>query len=66
MIPTTAIAGILTYAWPFAQDKSSLIAIAVIYGYVAGNWHCLDELTIQIFLHTDSSRGHTHHCWPDR
>ncbi|KAG9226495.1 hypothetical protein CCMSSC00406_0005838 [Pleurotus cornucopiae] len=32
MIPTTAIAGILTYAWPFAQDKSSLIAIAVLYG----------------------------------
>ena len=32
MIPFTAGAGILTYAWPFAQSKPSLIAVTVIYG----------------------------------
>jgi len=32
MIPFTAAAGILTYAWPFAQSKLSLIAVTVIYG----------------------------------
>jgi len=32
LIPFTAIAGILTYAWPFAQSKSSLIAVTVVYG----------------------------------
>ncbi|KAF4608278.1 hypothetical protein EYR40_000622 [Pleurotus pulmonarius] len=41
MIPTTAIAGILTYAWPFAQDKSSLIAIAVLYGFFSGTYTSL-------------------------
>lgn len=34
MIPFTAAAGIVTYAWPFAQTKASLIAVTVIYGYV--------------------------------
>ena len=33
MIPFTAWSGILTYAWPFAKSKSSLIAVTVIYGY---------------------------------
>ncbi|KAF8967336.1 major facilitator superfamily domain-containing protein [Flammula alnicola] len=36
MIPFTAWTGILTYAWPFAQSKSSLIAITVIYGFGSG------------------------------
>lgn len=35
MIPFTAWTGILTYAWPFAKSKSSLIAVTVIYGSVA-------------------------------
>jgi len=30
----TFFAGILTYAWPFAKSEGSLIAVAVIYGYV--------------------------------
>lgn len=34
MIPFTAAAGILTYAWPFARTKGSLIAVTVIYGSV--------------------------------
>ncbi|CAA7271138.1 unnamed protein product [Cyclocybe aegerita] len=36
MIPFTAGAGILTYAWPFAQTKSSLIAVTLIYGFCSG------------------------------
>ncbi|KDR69289.1 hypothetical protein GALMADRAFT_256119 [Galerina marginata CBS 339.88] len=36
MIPFTASAGILTYAWPFAATKSSLIAVTVIYGFCSG------------------------------
>lgn len=30
--PMTVIAGILTYAWPFAKDEGSLIVIAIVYG----------------------------------
>ena len=33
MIPSTIIAGISTYAWPFAKSLPSLIIIAIIYGY---------------------------------
>ncbi|KJA24153.1 hypothetical protein HYPSUDRAFT_38917 [Hypholoma sublateritium FD-334 SS-4] len=36
MIPFTAWTGILTYAWPFAKSKSSLIAVTVIYGFGSG------------------------------
>ncbi|KIM36456.1 hypothetical protein M413DRAFT_78221 [Hebeloma cylindrosporum] len=36
MIPFTAVSGILTYAWPFAQSESSLIAVTVIYGFCSG------------------------------
>jgi len=32
MIPLTAAAGILTYVWPFARTKASLISVTVIYG----------------------------------
>lgn len=32
MIPFTAAAGILTYAWPYASSKSSLIGVTVLYG----------------------------------
>ncbi|KAH9484578.1 Aspyridones efflux protein apdF [Psilocybe cubensis] len=38
MIPFTVSAGIVTYAWPFAQTKSSLIAITVIYGFASGSY----------------------------
>ena len=34
MIPLTALAGIMTYAWPFAQTEASLIVVTVLYGYV--------------------------------
>ncbi|PPQ91371.1 hypothetical protein CVT25_004138 [Psilocybe cyanescens] len=38
MIPFTTAAGIVTYAWPFAQTKSSLIAVTVIYGFSSGSY----------------------------
>ena len=34
MTPATFVAGILTYAWPFATSIGGNIAIAVVYGYV--------------------------------
>ncbi|KAF9258995.1 MFS general substrate transporter [Marasmius fiardii PR-910] len=36
--PTTFLAGILTFAWPFAKSLSSLIAIAIIYGFMCGTY----------------------------
>jgi len=36
MIPFTAVAGILTYAWPFARTKGSLIAVVILYGLSSG------------------------------
>ncbi|KAI0371653.1 MFS general substrate transporter [Pilatotrama ljubarskyi] len=36
MTPATFIAGILTYAWPFASSVGSNIAIAIIYGCSSG------------------------------
>ncbi|KAH9852390.1 MFS general substrate transporter [Lenzites betulinus] len=36
LAPLTFIAGIMTYAWPFAQTQGSLIAIAVLYGLSSG------------------------------
>ncbi|KAK0490501.1 major facilitator superfamily domain-containing protein [Armillaria novae-zelandiae] len=34
--PMTIIAGILTYAWPFARSVAAMIAVAVIYGFSSG------------------------------
>ncbi|OCH88815.1 MFS general substrate transporter [Obba rivulosa] len=36
MIPSTFVAGILTYAWPFAANKGGFVAIAIIYGISSG------------------------------
>ncbi|KAI0628578.1 MFS general substrate transporter [Trametes polyzona] len=36
LIGPTFLTGIMTYAWPFATDKGSLIAIAVLYGAFSG------------------------------
>ncbi|KAJ8075499.1 hypothetical protein PM082_021129 [Marasmius tenuissimus] len=38
IVPTTFIAGILTYAWPFARSLGSLIAVAIIYGFMCGTY----------------------------
>ena len=32
----TFLCGIMTYAWPFATTKGSLIAIGIIYGFCSG------------------------------
>ena len=32
MIPLTGLAGIMTYAWPFAKTQGTLIAVTVLYG----------------------------------
>lgn len=40
MIPFTTLAGILTYAWPFAQSKASLVAVTVLYGSVVSSLCC--------------------------
>ena len=34
MIPLTALAGIMTYAWPFARTEASLIVVTILYGFV--------------------------------
>ncbi|KAK0191342.1 major facilitator superfamily domain-containing protein [Armillaria mellea] len=34
--PITVIAGVVTYAWPFARSLSSMIVVAVIYGFTSG------------------------------
>lgn len=38
MIPFTAIAAIMTYAWPFAESKGPLIALTVLYGFSSGSY----------------------------
>lgn len=38
MIPFTGVAGILTYAWPFAKTKASLLALTVLYGFASGSY----------------------------
>ncbi|TFK63766.1 MFS general substrate transporter [Pluteus cervinus] len=41
MIPFTGFAGILTYAWPFATTKTSLVVITIIYGFSSGSYMSL-------------------------
>ncbi|CUA69039.1 putative transporter MCH4 [Saccharomyces cerevisiae S288c] [Rhizoctonia solani] len=36
LIPSTLVAGVCTYAWPFARNKGSLVALACIYGTACG------------------------------
>ncbi|RDX51685.1 MFS general substrate transporter [Lentinus brumalis] len=36
MIPGTLVAGVMTYAWPFAKTKGPLVAVAVLYGISSG------------------------------
>lgn len=38
MIPFTSVAGILTYAWPFARTKASLITVTILYGISSGSY----------------------------
>jgi MFS family permease len=34
--PLTLVCAIMTYAWPFATTKASLVAVAIIYGFSSG------------------------------
>ncbi|PBK72994.1 MFS general substrate transporter [Armillaria solidipes] len=34
--PITVIAGVVTYAWPFARSLASMIVVAVVYGFTSG------------------------------
>ncbi|KAK7039111.1 hypothetical protein VNI00_010296 [Paramarasmius palmivorus] len=34
--PMTIVAAVLTYAWPFARNIGSLVAVAIIYGFSSG------------------------------
>ncbi|RPD54932.1 MFS general substrate transporter [Lentinus tigrinus ALCF2SS1-7] len=36
MIPGTLVAGVMTYAWPFAKTKGPLVAVSVLYGVSSG------------------------------
>lgn len=36
MVPCTLLAGILTYAWPYATTKGSFIAVGILYGFGSG------------------------------
>lgn len=38
MIPFTGLAGILTFAWPYASNQGALIAISVVYGFASGTY----------------------------
>lgn len=40
-IPTTLGAGILTYAWPFANSTAALIVITLLYGFCSGTYVAL-------------------------
>jgi len=41
MIPCTLVAGVLTYAWPFASTQGQFVAVAIIYGIASGVFICL-------------------------
>ncbi|KAJ3767200.1 major facilitator superfamily domain-containing protein [Lentinula raphanica] len=51
--PTTFLAGIITFAWPFAKSASSLTVIAVLYGLSSGT--IISGLAIPVFLLGDVS-----------
>ncbi|KAI6036000.1 MFS general substrate transporter [Pisolithus microcarpus] len=38
MIPFTGLAGILTFAWPYASSEGALIGVSVIYGFASGTY----------------------------
>ena len=59
MIPLTALAGIMTYAWPFAQTEASLIVVTVLYGFV---FCCHPLKNYFIYIYIGSVQVHTFHC----
>ena len=59
MIPFTSLAGVLTYAWPFARTESSFIAVIVIYGFVMST---KKPICIFILYCIGSTPEHTFRC----
>ncbi|KAF9001719.1 MFS general substrate transporter [Cyathus striatus] len=41
MIPFTAVAGVLTYIWPFVHAEASLVVVTIIYGFSCGSYVAL-------------------------
>ncbi|KAF9532831.1 MFS general substrate transporter [Crepidotus variabilis] len=46
MIPTTIASAAITYGWPYARTKGSLIAVTVLYGYFSGIYISLTTLPL--------------------
>ncbi|EJD49716.1 MFS general substrate transporter [Auricularia subglabra TFB-10046 SS5] len=38
LIPSTVMAAIMTYAWPFAHSYASLIVVSILYGFASGTY----------------------------
>ncbi|KAM6500100.1 Major facilitator superfamily domain containing protein [Amanita muscaria] len=38
MAPFTAMAGLVTFVWPFAKSRGGLVAVAVVYGFCSGSY----------------------------
>ena len=62
MIPFTALAGILTYAWPFAQTEASLIVVTVLYGFVVFKSICVEGHLAFLKSFIGSAQVHMFHC----
>jgi len=48
MAPPTLLCAVVTYVWPFATTKESLVAIAVIYGLCSGAYASLILLPVVV------------------
>jgi MCP family monocarboxylic acid transporter-like MFS transporter 10 len=46
MIPFTTASAVLTFAWPFAKNTGSLVAIAIIYGLCVGSYVSLTAVPV--------------------
>ena len=64
MIPFTALAGIMTYAWPFAKTEASLIVVTVLYGFVFFffNLRGVSHDSSSEIFYIGSAQVHTFHC----
>ncbi|KAF8637737.1 hypothetical protein AX17_002612 [Amanita inopinata Kibby_2008] len=38
MIPFTLVTGFVTYSWPYARGKESLVGVAIVYGFSSGSY----------------------------
>ena len=59
MAPLTLLCAIVTYLWPFATTKGSLVAIAIIYGLCYGTYLSLGPLPIVMMGDMDDAGRRT-------